>query len=158
MSVAIKTTAVFLRPFELDGFDEVLPAGEYEIETEIPVPENLHEPRHWTPHVLLRLPTRSSHPGLARTLTVPLAAFEHAAAKDKLTGVALKDYFVEEMLADPMIRLVMEADGVTERELRDLYSVMARNRPDTEDDERDKPADRDGEATDHTGPGRGREA
>jgi hypothetical protein len=43
-------------------------------------------------------------------------------AKDKLTGKALTDFFLEEMLADPMIRLVMKADGVEEAELRSLYS------------------------------------
>jgi hypothetical protein len=53
---------------------------------------------------------------------VPLADLEHAVARDKLTGKALTDYFLEEMLADPMIRLVMQADGVDESELRSLYS------------------------------------
>jgi hypothetical protein len=53
---------------------------------------------------------------------VPLAELEHAVAKDKLTGKALTDFFLEEMLADPMIRLVMQADGVAESDLRDLYS------------------------------------
>ena len=49
-------------------------------------------------------------------------------AKDKLTGKALTDFFLEEMLADPMIRLVMKADGVEEAELRSLYAG-SRKRP-----------------------------
>jgi len=55
-------------------------------------------------------------------LTVPLAELERAVAKDKLPGKALTDFFLEEMLADPMIRLVMKADGVEEAELRSLYA------------------------------------
>ena len=61
--------------------------------------------------VQVRLQPRASHPGLSRTLTVPLAELDLAAAKDKLSGRALTDFFLEEKLADPMIRLFMQADG-----------------------------------------------
>lgn len=122
MTNSIKTTAVFLRPFQLPSFNETLPAGEYEIETQLLEPVDWIEPGTWTSSVLVRLHPRASHPGLNRTLTVPLAELEHAVAKDKLTGKALTDFFLEEMLADPMTRLVMRADGVDEAELRDLYA------------------------------------
>ena len=122
MTTPIKSTAVFLRPFQLPTLNETLPAGEYEIETQLLEPLDRIEPDTWTSSVLVRLHPRTSHPGLSRTLTVPLAELEHAAAKDKLTGRALKDYSLEEMLADPMIRLVMQADGVAEAELRALYT------------------------------------
>lgn len=78
--------------------------------------------------MLVRLHPRASHPGLGRTLTVPLAELESAVAKDKFTGKALKDYFLEEMLADPMIRLVMQADGVAEADLRTLYAPQSDQR------------------------------
>ena len=123
MTASIKTTAVFLRPFQLPSFNETLPPGEYEIETQLLEPVDWIEPGTWTSSVLVHLHPRASHPGLGRTLTVPLADLEHAVAKDKLTGKALTDYFLEEMLADPMIRLVMQADGVDENELRDLHSA-----------------------------------
>lgn len=122
MTSSIKTTAVFLRPFQLPSFDETLPAGEYEIETRLIEPVESAEPGAWTSCVLVRLHPRASHPGLSRTLTVPLAELERAVAEDKLTGKALTDFFLEEMLADPMIRLVMQADGVAEADLRKLYS------------------------------------
>ncbi|WP_174843508.1 hypothetical protein [Thalassococcus sp. S3] len=125
MTALIKTTAVFLRPFQLRSFNETLPPGEYEIETQLLEPVDWIEPGTWTSSVLVHLHPRASHPGLRRTLTVPLAELESAVAKDKLTGKALKDYFLEEMLADPMIRLVMQADGVDEAELRDLYSARS---------------------------------
>ena len=129
MTASIKTTAVFLRPFQLPSFNETLPAGEYEIETQLLDPVDWIEPGSWTSSVLVRLHSRKSHPGLSRTLTVPLAELENAVAKDKLTGKSLKDFFLEEMLADPMIRLVMQADGVTETELRHLYAAPSKATP-----------------------------
>lgn len=117
-----KTVAVFSRPFTVPGFGETLPAGEYEIETELVSPPDHLHPEAWTASVLVKLHPRISHPGLVRTLTVSLADLDHARARDKLTGKALSDFFLEEMLADPMVRLVMKADGVSEAHLRDLYS------------------------------------
>ncbi len=125
MTLRIRTTAVFLQPFELVSFDEVLPAGEYEIETELLEPVDWIEPGKWTASVLVHLQPRASHPGLSRTLTVPLTELEDAIAKDKLSGKALTDYFLEEMLSDPMVCLVMQADGVSEDEMRGLYSCKA---------------------------------
>jgi hypothetical protein len=137
MTNSIKTTAVFLRPFQLPSFNETLPPGEYEIETQLLEPVDWIEPGTWTSSVLVRLHPRASHPGLGRTLTVPLADLEHAVAKDKLTGKALTDFFLEEMLADPMIRLVMQADGWTEGEMRDLYAGPSHNRPDVAENKDD---------------------
>jgi hypothetical protein len=117
-----KTIAVFTRPFAVPGFSETLPAGEYEIETELVSPPDQKDPAVWKANVLVKLHPRISHPGLARTLTVSLADLDDARAKDKLTGRALSDIFLEEMLADPMVRLVMEADGISEAHLRNLYS------------------------------------
>ncbi|MCU9848964.1 hypothetical protein OEZ60_13215 [Defluviimonas sp. WL0024] len=119
-----KTVAVFSRPFSVPGFAETLPAGEYEIETELASPPDQQDPAAWKASVLVKLHPRASHPGLARTLTVSLADLDHARARDKLTGRALSDFFLEEMLADPMIRLVMKADGVSEAHLRNLYSGL----------------------------------
>jgi hypothetical protein len=125
LTATIKTTALFLQPFKLAGFNETLPAGEYRIETELLEPLAQIEPGIWTSSVLIHLHPRASHPGLSRTLTVPLAELERAVAKDKLTGKALTDYVFEQLLADPMTSLVMQADGVSEDELRSLYSGSA---------------------------------
>lgn len=110
------------RPFVVPSFAETLPAGEYEIETELVSPPDQKDPAAWKANVMVKLHPRSSHPGLARTLTVSLADLDHARARDKLSGKALSDFFLEEMLADPMVRLVMKADGVSEAHLRHLYS------------------------------------
>ena len=125
-----KTVAVFARPFTVPGFAETLPAGEYEIETELVSPPDQKDPEAWKASVLVKLHPRTSHPGLARTLTVSLADLDHARARDKLTGKALSDFFLEEMLADPMVRLVMKADGVSEAHLRHLYSDRGTPVPD----------------------------
>lgn len=130
MTSRVRTTAVFLQPFELASFDEVLPAGDYEIETELMDPVDWIEPGNWKASVLVHLQQLASHPGLSRTLTVPLTELEDAIAKDKLSGKALTDYFLEEMLADPMICLVMQADGVSEEEIRGLYAGRASNTSD----------------------------
>ena len=119
-----KTVAVFSRPFTVPGFDETLPAGEYEIETELTSPPDQRDPAAWKASVLVKLHPRASHPSLARTLTVSLADLDQARARDKLTGIALSDVVLEEMLADPMVRLVMQADGVSEAHLRHLYSGL----------------------------------
>ena len=125
-----KTVAVFSRPFTVPGFDETLPAGEYDIETEVASPPNQRDPAAWKGSVLVKLHPRISHSGLARTLTVSLADLDRARARDKLTGRELSDFFLEEMLADPMIRLVMKADGVSEAHLRHLYSGSGPADPD----------------------------
>lgn len=117
-----KTVAVFSRPFTVPGFDETLPAGEYEIETEVASPPDQQDPTAWKASVLVKLHSRTSHPGLERTLTLSLADLDQARARDKLTGKALSDFFHEEMLSDPMVQLVMKADGVSEAHLRHLYS------------------------------------
>lgn len=117
-----KSIAVFAQPFNVPGFDETLPPGEYDIETELFSPPDCLDPNSWKASVTLKLHSRASHPGLARTLTVSLADLDDALAKDKLTGKDLAELFLEEMLADPMVRLVMAADGVSEIQLRHLYS------------------------------------
>ena len=117
-----RTVAVLARPFSVPGFAGMLPAGEYEIETELTSPPDHADPAAWKASVLVKLRPGTSQPGRARTLTVTLADLDRARARDRLTGKALSDFFLEEMLADPMIRLVMEADGVSEAHLRTLYA------------------------------------
>lgn len=125
---ATKRTVVFDRPFELATFDEILPAGEYEICSEVLKPLDWIDPGTWAESVLVHLHPRQSHPGLSRTLTIPLAELEDAIARDKLSGKPLTNFFLEEMLSDPMIRQVMQADGVTEADIRELYAGNAGKR------------------------------
>ncbi|WHQ83214.1 hypothetical protein [Tritonibacter mobilis] len=117
-----QSVAVFSNPFTIPGFNETLPAGEYGIETELSSPPDHLHPELWKASVIVKLHQQESNPGLARTLKVSLADLDEARAKDKMTGKELADFFLEEMLSDPMVQMVMEADGVSERQLRRLYS------------------------------------
>ena len=131
-----KTTAVFGEPFGFLGLDALFPAGEYDVETEIEAPPVHLDPEAWKASVLVRLHPRHSDPGLERTLTVPLYVLDHALARDKLTGRDLVDFFIEEMLADPMARLVMTADRVSDSEIRHLYARSSQKAPAADRDTR----------------------
>ncbi|WP_300057318.1 hypothetical protein [uncultured Roseobacter sp.] len=117
-----KTVAIFCRPFKLPGFDETLPAGEYDVETDVATPPDNKDPEAWKASVVAQLRPRDSHSGLTRSLSVSLVDLDRARAKDKLSGKDLSQVFLEQMLADPMVQLVMQADGVSEAQLRYLYS------------------------------------
>ncbi len=118
-----KTVVVFTRPFTVRGVGETFPAGEYAIETELACPPGHLSPDSWKASVLVRLHPRATHPGLARTLTLSVDDLEQACEHDTLTGRQVSDAVVEEMLADPISRLAMMADGVSEAYVRQLYSA-----------------------------------
>ncbi len=120
-----RTTIVFSRPFDLPGFDEQLPAGDYDIETELSAPPDDRDPALWKASVMLRLHARTTHPGLSRNLTLSLADLDGARARDKLTGKDLATFLLDELLTDPLVQLVMKADGVSANQLRDLYARSA---------------------------------
>lgn len=117
-----RATATFSRAFTLPGFDEMLPAGEYDIETELAAPVEHLNPDDWKASVLVHLHPRESHPGLSRSLTVSLADLKFAAMKDGLSDTDLRYAFIEEMLVDPLVRLLMQADEISETELRRFYA------------------------------------
>lgn len=129
MSPRTRTTAIFAGPFRIAGFEEVLPAGEYALETELLDPAVWIDPGAWAASVLVHLHPRASHPGLCRILSVPLAELDAALAKDKLTGQALSQVIFDDLLADPMIRLVMQADGVSGAEICSLYGERPERGP-----------------------------
>jgi hypothetical protein len=123
-AVNVRTTVVFARAFHVPGLDEWLPAGEYHVETELEAPSGFPDPESWKASVLIHLHPKTASPGLARTLTVPLADLERAQAEDRLSGAPLAEFLLDELLADPMVRLVMASDGVTEDHIRRLYSDL----------------------------------
>ena len=136
----LPTTARFARPFRLPGFAALLPAGDYDVETETLGPPDPGQRDRGTAadHVLVRLHPRTPHPGMARSLTVLLSALELALARDRLARSPQVEAFVEAMLADPMVQLVMQADRVSEAELRSLYAL---DRPPPHGDAGQRPSD-----------------
>jgi len=120
--VRARTRAVFVRPFRIPGFEGELPPGEYVLETELEPPSGFPDPESWRASVLIHLHPKDASPGLARTLTVPLADLERAEAEDRLSGRPLAEFLLDELLADPMVRLFMASDGISEEEMRRLHS------------------------------------
>lgn len=121
-ATALETTAIFLKAFVVPGLSEVLPAGEYPVQVELQAPPGFADPKLWKASVLVQLHPTPGSPGLSRTLTISLADLEHALAKDQLSGQPLVDFVLEEMLVDPMVRLFMQSDGVTEEDMRRLHT------------------------------------
>lgn len=117
-----KSVIVFSGPFTVPGFAETLPAGDYEIETGQVSPPNHLNPGAWTASVLVELHLPLAYSGLVRTVTVSLADLEVARARDKLTGRATWEVVLDSILADPIVGLVMEADGVSVAQLRHLFA------------------------------------
>jgi hypothetical protein len=120
-AVKARTTTVFVRPFRVPGFDGLLPAGEYLLETELEAPSGFPDPESWKASVLIHLHPKGASPGLARTVTVPLTDLERAQAEDSLSGAPLAEFLLDELLADPMVRLFMASDDVSEDDIRRLY-------------------------------------
>ncbi len=110
----------FFSAFTVPGFDEALPAGEYEIETElashlnngIPQPESLR-------------PCEASSADISSGTCADSDRFpcrpRPSTRQRQAHGRALSDLFLEDMLSDPMVQLVMKADGVSEAHLRHLF-------------------------------------
>jgi hypothetical protein len=121
-TTTFETTAIFLREFADPGLSEVLPAGEYVVQVELQAPTGHADPGRWKASVQVKLHPTPGSPGLSRTMTISLADLEHALAKDKLSGRPLANFVLEEMLADPMVRLFMKSDGVTDDDMRRLHT------------------------------------
>jgi hypothetical protein len=129
MTLLPNTTITFRNAFDLPGFDESLPAGAYEIGGFPCAPGTCAGARLDTGSVTLRLHPRQSHPGLERSLTVRHSDLKAAAIRDAATEAVpcdgpQPDTFLDRMLADPMIRLVMVADRVSETEIRSMYRSL----------------------------------
>lgn len=127
----IKTTVTFLRPFQLDGFEAVLPAGVYGVESENDVLDGMFLPDCLRPSVLIHLHVTPGSPGHAQTLTVPWAILEVALLRDRSPATtALPEPCLEEMSLDPMVRQLMRSDGVSKARVRDLVlNLPKRNLP-----------------------------
>ena len=82
-------TVTFRRPFVLGGFDEVLPAGAYSVETDEELLEGISFPAYRRVSTLIRLHAKSGHPGLTRALTIDPNELDAALTRDQ--GPAKKD-------------------------------------------------------------------
>lgn len=72
----------FRQPFTLDGHEQPLPAGSYEIETDEELLEGPSFPVWRRRSVYLRLPADPARPGVTRTLTVNPNDLDEALDRD----------------------------------------------------------------------------
>jgi hypothetical protein len=78
-----KKTVTFRRPFVLGGFDEVLPAGAYSVETDEELLEGISFPAYRRILTVIHLHAKSDNPGLTRTLTIDPNELDAALKRDQ---------------------------------------------------------------------------
>jgi len=78
-----ETTVTFRRSFVLGGFDEVLPAGTYTVETDEELLEGISFPAYRRILTLIRL---HPHPGLTQTLTIDPNELNAALMRDQASS------------------------------------------------------------------------
>jgi hypothetical protein len=78
-----KKTVTFRRLFVLGGFDEVLPAGTYSVETDEELLEGISFPAYRRILTLIHLHAKPGHPGLTQTLTVDPNELDAALKRDQ---------------------------------------------------------------------------
>jgi hypothetical protein len=72
MTVRTRSKIVaFLHPFVLEGIDEVLPAGDYRVETDEELIEGIPFLAYRRVSVCIHLPSPSGNPALSRTVVMP---------------------------------------------------------------------------------------
>ncbi len=78
-----KKTVIFRRPFVLGGFDEVLPAGAYSVETDEEPLDSVLFPAYRRILTVMRLHPKPTHPGFTQTLTIDPNELEAALKRDQ---------------------------------------------------------------------------
>jgi hypothetical protein len=78
-----KKTVTFRRPFALGGFDEALPAGAYSVETDEELLEGISFPAYRRILTVIRLHSKSDHPGFTRAVTIDPNELDAALKRDQ---------------------------------------------------------------------------
>ena len=79
-------TVTFMRPFSLGGFDEMLPAGAYSVETDEELLEGLSFAAYRRVLTLIHLHAKPGHPGVTRTLTIDPNELDAALKRDQASA------------------------------------------------------------------------
>ena len=83
MSRTSNKIVTFTRPFVLGGYDEVLPAGDYNVETEEELLEGVSFPAYHRISTLIHLHAKPGRAGLTQTLTIDPNELEAALKRDQ---------------------------------------------------------------------------
>lgn len=81
-----KTTVTFRRPFVLGGFDEVLQAGTYSVETDEELLEGISFPAYRRILTVIHLHAQPGHPGLTQMLTIDPKELDAALKRDQTSA------------------------------------------------------------------------
>lgn len=81
-----RRTVIFAKPFTLGDFDEVLPPGPYDVETDEELLEGLSFRAYRRTLTLFHLPVESGSRGLSRTLTIDPSVLDAALRRDAASG------------------------------------------------------------------------
>lgn len=109
-----KTTLTFSRPAQLAGAGRVLPAGDYLIEWRQHFLDDVSLPEAPATEVRLHLGTDDA----AEVLTVAWVELRAALLRDRAPLPRPGKPPVDDLLADPLIRLVMSSDGLSDHAVR----------------------------------------
>ena len=130
----------FKRPFVLSGFDQLLQAGAYRVETDEELVEGVSFPAYRRIATLLHLDVIPGQPGVTQTLTVDPDDLDAALKCDRTSPQARDDLPAEgpaagqpqpseraangaplpgaepdirQVILDPIIRMIMHSDGLS---------------------------------------------
>lgn len=81
-----RTTVTFASPFVLGHFDEVLPAGMYNVETDAERLEGLSFPAYRRKLTLIQLHAESAHPGRMRSIEIDPCELDAALKRDEASA------------------------------------------------------------------------
>jgi hypothetical protein len=82
-------TVSFMRPFSLGGFDEMLPAGAYSVETDEALLEGVSFPAYRRIGTLIHLHAKPGYPGLTQILAVDPHEPDAALRRDQAPAATL---------------------------------------------------------------------
>jgi hypothetical protein len=106
-------TVTFRRPFSIGGFDELLPAGDYCVETDEELLVGLSFSSYRRVLTVIHLPAASGNPNLTRSLTIDPNELDAALIRDQAHAETHTDTELEEIMLDPIAHLVMNSDGLS---------------------------------------------
>jgi len=81
-----KKTVTFVNSFKLGAFEEVLPPGTYDVETDEELLEGLSFRAYRRTQTLIHLPAKSGNRGLSRALTIDPNELNAALKRDAASG------------------------------------------------------------------------
>jgi len=91
-----KKTVTFRKPFALAGFDEKLPAGTYEIETDEELLHGISFPVYRRTLTLLHLPTRPGRSTLSETVVIDANDLDAALKRDRTVAEVTDEGHVDQ--------------------------------------------------------------